>query len=467
MYPARFEANVFALETEGTVPPEIRGAFYRVTPEPHIGAQPYHTFIDGDGMISAFFFEDGEVNFRSRWVETERFKRERAAKRPLFGKYRNPYTDDPSVAGVDRTVANTSILAHHGKVFASKEDGLPYEFAPDTLETIGRYDYGGKVTSLTHTAHTKSDPETGELLFHGSAAKGETTPDIAYYIADKDGQITHEAWFQAPYGSLFHDFAVTKNWTIFPVMPAVNDFARIKAGGPIYQWEPERGSYIGVLPRRGNGSEIRWFRTEAMWAFHVVNAWEEGSRIFIDVMESEILPFPFPNSQGTPFDPSKAVPRLTRWIIDLESQSDTMRRVRLHDFFAEMPVMDFRYALTKHRFSYMGVDDPRKPLAHQQSEKIFAYNSIGAWDEQRQDYELWYAGDYSAAQEPVFVPRHANAGEGDGYLMSVVNRLNEHRADLVILDTTSIASGPVATIKLPFRQRAALHGCWVGSTGQN
>jgi carotenoid cleavage dioxygenase-like enzyme len=464
MFPARIEANVFDVEVEGTIPSEIRGTFYRVSPEPHVTPRPDHTFIDGDGLVSAFCFEDGEVNFRSRWVETPRFKHERAAKRSLFGLYRNPYTDDPSVAGVDRTVANTSIVAHHGKIFAAKEDGLPYELSPDTLETRGRYDYAGKVSSRTHTAHTKFDPRTGDLLFYGSAAKGEATPDVAYYIADKEGRITHETWFHAPYGSLMHDFAITRNWTIFPVMPAVNDLTRIKNGGPIYRWEPERGSYIGVMPRRGTGSEIRWFRAEAMWAFHVVNAWEEGNKVYIDLMESDILPFPFPNSQGIPIDPSKAVPRLTRWTIDLESNSDTMTRTRLHDYFAEMPIMDFRHALTKNRFSYMGVDDPRKPLAHQQVEKLFAYNSIGVWDNNRQDYELWYTGEYSAAQEPAFVPRGPDANEGDGYLMSVVNRLNENRADLVILDTANIAAGPVVIVKLPFRQRAALHGCWVGAS---
>ena len=43
---------------------------------------------------------------------------------------------------------------------------------------------------------------TGELVFFGFAAKGETTPDIAYYEVDRSGRIIHEAWFEAPYSSM-------------------------------------------------------------------------------------------------------------------------------------------------------------------------------------------------------------------------------------------------------------------------
>lgn len=461
LLPTRIEADLFDLEVDGEIPKSINGTFYRNTPEPQVTPQQFHTFIDGDGMASAFHFEDGHVDFISRWVKTPRFTAERLARKSLFGMYRNPYTDDTSVKGLDRTVANTSIISHHGKVLAVKEDGLPYELDPRSLETRGRFDYDGQVTSQTHTAHPKFDPETGDLLFFGSAAKGEATPDMAYYIVDKHGKVTHETWFEQPYGAFMHDFAITRNWSIFPIMPATNSLSRLKAKQPIYMWEPELGSYIGVLPRRGQGSQIRWLKAPALWVFHVVNAWEVGNKIYIDLMESEILPFPFPNSQNQPFAPEKAVPRLTRWEIDLDSSSDEIKRTRLHDFFAEMPIMDFRFALQCNRYDFMGVDDPRKPLAHQQAEKIFAYNSLGIWDNHRGDYDLWYTGEASAAQEPAFVPRSPTAAEGDGYLLTVVGRLNENRSDLVILDTQDIQSGPVATIKLPFRLRAALHGCWV------
>jgi hypothetical protein len=44
-------------------------------------------------------------------------------RRALFGRYRNPFTDDPAVAGVDRTVANTTPIWHAGRLLMAKEDG--------------------------------------------------------------------------------------------------------------------------------------------------------------------------------------------------------------------------------------------------------------------------------------------------------------------------------------------------------
>ena len=74
-------------------------------------------------------------------VRTERFVAERNARRSLFGDYRNPYTNHPSVEGVDMGTANTTALFHAGKLFALKEDSRPVIIDPDSLETVGRWDF--------------------------------------------------------------------------------------------------------------------------------------------------------------------------------------------------------------------------------------------------------------------------------------------------------------------------------------
>jgi carotenoid cleavage dioxygenase len=42
-----------------------------------------------------------------------------------------------------------------------------------------------------------------------------------------------------------------------------------------------------------------------------------------------------------------------------------------------------------------------------------------------------------------------------------VNRYDEMRSDLVVLDAQHLDDGPVATVKLPLRLRQGLHGSWV------
>jgi carotenoid cleavage dioxygenase len=65
--------------------------------------------------------------------------------------------------------------------------------------------------------------------------------------------------------------------------------------------------------------------------------------------------------------------------------------------------------------------------------------------------------------EPTFVPRKPGAPEGDGFLVGVANHAKEGgRSDLVFVDTTQIAAGPVARVKMPYRVVGQVHGFWAG-----
>ena len=108
--PQRAEYTVDDLAISGTIPADVAGTFFRAVPDP-----AYPPFLDdagailsADGMISAIRFAGGKVSTAIRYVGTARHRAEVAAGRALFGKYRNPFTDRPEAAGIDRTVANTT-----------------------------------------------------------------------------------------------------------------------------------------------------------------------------------------------------------------------------------------------------------------------------------------------------------------------------------------------------------------------
>ena len=71
------------------------------------------------------------------------------------------------------------------------------------------------------------------------------------------------------------------------------------------------------------------------------------------------------------------------------------------------------------------------------------------------------AGD--APGEPVFVPRSAEAPEGDGWVIATVYRAAENRSDLVIFDAQALAAGPIAIAKVPRRVPFGFHGNWRGA----
>jgi len=106
------------------------------------------------------------------------------------------------------------------------------------------------IAAPAFTAHPKPDPETGELVTWGYEAKGEATPDVAYYLFSKDGKKLEECWFKAPYPGLMHDVGITPNYVIFQIYPCVADIDRIKAGGLHFQYDETLPMYLGLLPKR-------------------------------------------------------------------------------------------------------------------------------------------------------------------------------------------------------------------------
>ena len=476
--PGRFEADVHGLEVEGTIPAALRGNYYRLTPDPawpprHANPIPF----DGDGAISMFRFAAGHVDFRHRYVRTERFLAERAARRALFGAYRNPDTDDPRVAGIDRSVANTTPLWYRQRLYALKEDGLPLEIDPHTLATLGRCNFDGQYNCPHFTAHPKVDPVTGDLHAFGFAARGPGTSDIAYYCFDRHGVKTHEYWFTAPYASMVHDFAVTPGYVVFAIVPYTSDLERMRAGAPYFMWDPRLPSYLGVLPRSATALAAaaanfdssaaagpRWFSGPARYSAHFFNAHERGRQIVLDHPSAagNALPF-FPDVTGARARLEQVAPRITRWTIDLADGNDQIVEQRLAEWPCEFPRIDDRYLMRAQRYGFAACQDASQPWRGRTllRRPLFGLNCVLRHDFSSGQTALWFAGTAALVEEPQFVPRRAEAAEGDGFLLVLVNRYDERRTDLVILDAQQLAAPPLAIARLPLRLRSGLHGCWV------
>ena len=457
--PSRVEADIFDLEIHGELPRELNGAWYRMTPDPQfpplLGDDVY---ISGDGMISMFRFEDGHVDYKSRYVRTERFLAERKARRALFGAYRNRFTDEASVQGLDRTVANTSPVWHAGRLFAIKEDGLPYEIDPETLDTLGRFDWNGLLKTRTVSAHPKLDPRTGELLLYGYESSGDGSVDMSFAVADADGALVSEEWFQAPYPGMVHDFAITEDYVIFPIFPTIVDVDRMKAGGPHWMSDVAQDAWIGVVPRKGGVRGLRWFRRPGGQFFHVINAWNTGEQITLDLCVSQMNSFPFiPDVSGAPYDPQKASTLPSRWTLDLTRNDDRIDERTISQTPGDVPRIDDRRIGQPYRQAWMGMVDPSRAM--RSSGPVGAgFNMVGRLDMETAQTDAWYGSDDDTFQEPQFAP--TGAGELDGYILSVIEKHAENRSDVGVFKAGAMAEGPVAVINLPLRLRGAVHGCW-------
>jgi carotenoid cleavage dioxygenase-like enzyme len=61
----------------------------------------------------------------------------------------------------------------------------------------------------------------------------------------------------------------------------------------------------------------------------------------------------------------------------------------------------------------------------------------------------------------VFIPRHKDAAEDEGWVMGLVVNMQDETTDLVILDAQAFGDAPVASIHIPHRVPPGFHGNWI------
>ena len=451
--PIPMECDAPFLKIVGELPRELNGTLYRNGPNPQFDSPGAHWFV-GDGMLHAFHLENGRASYRNRWVRTPKWLAEHDAGRALFGGFGRRLPDTPASVTQDGGVANTNIIFHAGRLLALEEAHLPTEIEPGTLKTRGYSNYGGAISG-PFTAHPKIDPVTGEMVFFGYNAAGPLTPALSFGSINASGAVTRFERFEAPYASMVHDFIVTEHHMLFPVLPITGSMARAMAGQPPYAWEPDKGAYVGVMKRHGSAGDIVWFRAESCYVFHVMNAWEDGSRIVADVMQFEEAPL-FPHPDGRPTDPDKSRARLCRWTFDLAGNTDRFTQTYLDDLTGEFPRIDERRAGIASRHGWYACANPDLPMFGALS-GIVHVDGTGA----RLGKYVLPAGD--TISEPVFVSRGDDAAEGDGWLLAAVWRAAENRSDLAVFNATDVETGPVALVQLGHRVPDGFHGNWVGA----
>ncbi|KAJ6145039.1 Carotenoid oxygenase [Penicillium chermesinum] len=471
MKPCRFEGEVRHLEVHGDLPNDIDGTFYRVMPDPQFPLllKMILYWFNGDGNVSAFRIKNGSVTFQQKYVRTEKFVREKEAGRALIGKYRNKFTD--AVEFAVRSTANTNIVSFNNQLLALKEDSPPYAMDPETLETKGLYTFDGQLPSVTFTAHPKTDPVTGELICFGYEAKGDGTPDICYYTIGPGGDFTQTLWLVSPVCGMIHDFAVTQNWVLFPVMPQLCDLERMKQGGEHWQWSPETPFYIGVIPRYGaKSSDVKWFTYKNSFPGHTANAYEQndGKIVFDLGLSDKNVFYWWPDAQGNSPDPATIHSQLTRFTVDPKAKEGSLPEPEvLHDGNSEFYRIDERFSGRKYRHSYFDLMDPRLGTDFPAIGPVMGggyppYNALAHHDGSTGETEVYFPGRTHLVQEPVFIPRAGSADEGDGYLLALVNNYRTMSSELHLLDCRDFSKAR-ATILLPIRLRAGLHGNWVAN----
>ncbi len=461
------EYRIDNLDVTGRIPAEVNGTFFRAVPDPAFPPfmEDSAASLAGDGMLSAIRFENGAVSIQNRYVDTARHRAEVKAGEALFGKYRNPFTDKPEVQGMDRTVANTTPVWHAGRLLMCKEDGRPYRVDPVTLETLGSHDFGGKLQSETMTAHVRVDPETGEMFAYGYEADGLASKKLSYFITGPDGALKKEVLFDAPYCSMMHDFAISENYALFPIYPTTSYVERMKEGGDHWYHEQDWDSWLGVMPRYGDTSDVKWFKgPKGVHCFHMMNAWEDANgMLHFDQCLSDSNAFPFIRAaSGIEMSMQELNGRLARWTVDPRADGGEVVETVIGPP-GDFPVIPAAKQGRPYDHAWMLTMDPQMQGPPVMGGPVgVMFNLLMRLDMRGGPPQAYAPGPGYCFNEPVHVPSNEEGHEG--YLLTVVDHQtgpDDYEHGCWIFNAGDIAAGPIAKVAIPRRQRVQIHGWWV------
>jgi carotenoid cleavage dioxygenase len=300
------------------------------------------------------------------------------------------------------------------------------------------------------------------MVFFAYMASGPFAADVMVHKVSADGVLRESVLIPTPYSAMVHDFVITDGHVLIPVMPLTGSLDRAMAGGPPFAWEAEKGGFLGVLPRRAGATaaDVRWFPMDPPFAFHFMNAFEDGSVFTIDACQFEHAPlFPTPDGKST----GRAKPILSRWRLDLNEAEPRVRFAHLDGIEAEFPQCDPRVVGQRYRHGWFTSPDGGLKSALVENENM--YNTIGHYDHATGAEQRFSCG-MASVSEAIFVPRAADAPEGEGYLLTVATSFETRTSSLYVFDAQRVADGPLAKAHLSHYVPAGFHGGWRAASGR-
>ncbi|MGA6225020.1 carotenoid oxygenase family protein [Streptomyces umbrinus] len=431
------EAEVAELPVKGALPGWLEGSLLRNGPARYdAGERSLRHWFDGQAMLHRFTIDGGKISYANRFLDTASRRAVESGTiaypefatdpcRSLFARFFTRFSRRPTLN------ANVNITRFGDRFVALTETPIPVAFDRDTLATAGVVGYEDELSGQLTTAHPHQDPTTGDLvnyLLHFSR-----TSEYRVYRQQATGTAreligTHR--IARP--SYMHSFAITRRYAVLAEFPlVVNPVSIVLSGRPFienYRWEPERGTRFTVMDLR-DGSVRGVYEGPAFFAFHHINAFDDGDDIVLDMSSYEdasIIDTLYLDrlraGDAIPF----ALP--TRYRIGLGSGEVEVRR--LSEEALELPRIAYeRHNGVDYRYAYgVGARDRSGDDFLNQLVKVDVTTGHALkWSE-----EGCYPG------EPVFVAAPTAApgaeGEDDGVALSVVLDSARGSSFLLVLD---------------------------------
>jgi beta,beta-carotene 9',10'-dioxygenase len=450
------EVVVDRLPVKGEMPAWLSGALLRTGPAKFdVRRQTVNHWFDGLAMLHRFGFADGRVSYRNRFLQSNSYREAEKAGALVRGEF----ATDPCRTLFERVSSifdpkltdncNVNITPLGGAAVAFTETTLPVRFDAETLETLGDYGYGPAIGGAVSIAHPHHDARR-MCQFSYVVEFGMKSRYRLFAIDDDGGTESVVAEMPVDRPAYMHSFAMTEQYLVLVEFPLVVDPLRLKlAFEPFirnYRWRPERGLRIHVFDKDGGGL-IKSVETDPVFAFHHVNAFEDGGNIVVDLIayrDAEIIDQLYLKRLRA-CDPIDATGHLTRYVVPMQAAGDVFA-IQVAEAMIELPRIDYELCAGRPYRHVWGVGrrDPKDFL-----------DSIVKIDAATGETQSWWR-EHCYPGEPVFVASPGRTVEGDGVLLSVVLDARSGRSFLLVLDAMSLAE--IARAECPHHIPFGFHG---------
>jgi len=449
------------MKVEGELPTDLNGVYLRNTENPLVPAHDrYHPF-DGDGMIHAISFRDGNIEYRNRVIRTEALAAELEHGGPIWaGLGESPKKSLRPDGWGARTrmkdASSTDVVVHRGIALSSHyQCGDLYRMDPITLQDMGRESWNGAFPDCGVSAHTKVDEKTGELLFFNYQT---SYPYMHYGVVSSTGELTHYTPIPLPGARLPHDMAFTTNYSILNDCPLFWSEELMEHDVYATQFHKDMPTRLGVIPRYGNEQAVKWFECDATYVLHWINAYEDGDEIVIDGY------FQFDPSPSSPPDATieqrmfrfldlfALQSRPYRWRLNM--RTGQVKEGPLSDTITEFGMINAQIAGSQYDYVYSVVP----------ANGWFGFEGLIKHNVTTGNEEVYNLPDGVYCSETVFAPRPNATSEDDGYLLTYTMDVVNDESHCAIFDARDMSDGPIARIALPERISSGTHATWADAS---
>lgn len=444
------ERDVPALEMEGRWPAELSGVFHRDGPARHeLAGLRYRHWFDGDGMIQAWRVRpDGTASHRSRYVRTRKREAEERAGRALVPTFATvPPGAERALPPPAINPANISVLPLAGALYALWEAGPAWEIDPDTLATVGEKAWRPDLAGMPFSAHPKIAPDGTVWNF------GVGYPDgrMLIWRIGADGNLDRAVPLDIHHPGMLHDVALTERSLVFMLSPFTLTPERLADTSFLdaHRWHGNRPLVI-VAVDRDDPSRVRRWEAPAGFGFHFGNAWEETDGTIR-------LTFTLAD------DPGIVTDRLASVMAGRVAPSAPLRLTA----FTLRPGGRVETApLTAGESEFPRID-PRRVGVRSDAVFHLERRSGPFWFDTlvRRDGDGAIRGAFTVPdgwtpEEHLFVPRAADAPEGNGWLIGTAIDVVRGRQGLCAYDAERLGDGPLAVAWMDGFHPPALHGAF-------